>query len=156
ILEIAGHSREHIIVRRVQIVKNRFGQSVFFAQAAKESRQSLRLRPVTGGIETLIATQSSHRVGVGVPQSSEVELLDPAFLGVQMGRVQQNETGESKRRVGRHGMSSPDLLKDRGGFRFAAEVRWTYRQTVIRSSATVLVKEIVALAQGVQQICKPG
>ena len=57
ILEIADDGSENIVVSRVQVIENDFGQSILFFQAAEVCAERLRLGPVANGIEANVTSE---------------------------------------------------------------------------------------------------
>src|SRR5205085_5147073 len=84
LVKIRCHSGNGIVVTRIYVIQDDLRQGIFLLQLVKVSPKGCRLRPVTHGIKSGIRAERLETARVGVAPRSQVQLLGPSFLAVQM------------------------------------------------------------------------
>src|SRR5256885_158777 len=80
---IADHSGEEIVVSRIEVVENDFGQRVLLREAAEIRAERLGPWPVSDGVEADIAPQLAQHGRVDVAVGAEMKLLGPVLLRIE-------------------------------------------------------------------------
>ena len=78
VLEITGHRRENIIIRRVKIIEHGPRKLIGRIKGVEIPTQPTRLPKVTDGIEARIRSELLQLSRIISPQRPEVQLLRPA------------------------------------------------------------------------------
>lgn len=151
VLEIAEHGAEHVVIRRIEIVKNGAGQCVFGFEPVQKRRQRPGLWQVAHGIKAGVATELAQRPGVVVALRAQVQLHHPTFLGVESADEEHEMRGKLGVFRGRNRPARAGFAEDGFDHGFGAEIRERLFQSVIGHARPPGRKEIVAALQRVAQ-----
>ena len=91
VLEVPGHRREGVIVRRVEVVEDRFWQGVLVVELIEKALESAHMRSVADRIEAGIRPERAEEAGVVIAQRADVELHRPIALGVEFTEKKHDE-----------------------------------------------------------------
>lgn len=118
-LEIAGHCCKGVVVDGIHVVENHFGQGFLGIETVEIRAEPGDLRPIADGIEASVGSDFLEASGIGGAVGSEVELLGPAFFGVELTEEQHHMRGEHLMLFGSCCGSCTDFAEDcgQGGFR---------------------------------------
>ena len=90
VLKVADHRGDNLVVGRIDVIENRFGQPVVAIQAVEELYHRLRAEKVADRIETGIRSERLEHARVVVSQYAVVELLGPAFFVVHQSELMEH------------------------------------------------------------------
>ena len=93
ILKVSDHGAEDVIIGRVQVVENGARQFADPVQRTEKASQRLGMRVVADGVASGIGPEQVHEPGIGVAESSDVELHGPAARGVPPGDLMHDPGG---------------------------------------------------------------
>src|SRR6185437_7147021 len=114
--------------------------------------QRRRLLPIANRIKTRVAAQGAKRNRIRIAQRSEMKLLGPSLLRVELSGVVQNKTGKLQGVLCRSRCPSANLVKNHRGLVFRAGLGGTGVESVIGCATSRRVESIMAQAQRRHQI----
>ena len=94
ILKVTDHGGEDVVIRRIEIVEDGLGQAIVGIEAVQVGGQGLGLREIADGIEAGVGSELGEETAVVIAQRTEVELFDPAALGVEVAEEHHQVGGE--------------------------------------------------------------
>ena len=94
ILEITNHRRDEIVVRRIEVVNDRLGQTTILIQTIQKLTKRSSLRRIAKRVAAEITTDCVEESRVVVSPHSGVKLIGPVFLMIQFGQLDQHKSRE--------------------------------------------------------------
>jgi len=154
ILEIAQHGGNQVVVSRVEVVDDGFGQLVGRIQSVQELAHGLGYGEVADGVEAGIGAQFGEKATVVVADSAVMQLLGPAFFVVHDGEFVHHGRLELADFLRGEWLTTVYLIKYGVNVGLRVVFGVEFFDTVIAEFATNGSEEVVAHLQGVNDVGK--
>ena len=94
ILECSSHGGEEIIVPRIDVVEDHARELIAAGEGIEEGDKAVALRAIADRIETAIGAECVGHARTDVAEGAEVELLGPAFFGIELAEEKHQREGK--------------------------------------------------------------
>ena len=154
--EVAAHGGEGVVVGRVDVVEDGFGERAAGVESVEEAGERFGLGGIADGVEAGVWAERAEGAGAVIAERAEVELFDPAAGGVEFAGADHDEGGELVLfERGDRGAGAGFVEDDASGFA-GAEGGGGAGEPVVAETAALLVEELVTAREGVERAVEGG
>lgn len=148
---VADDAGEDVVVLGVEIIQDDLRQMAALFEGIEVEFQASSMGRIIRGVAADVASELMKEASVGVPQSSKVQLLRPAFLGVELTEVEHEVAAEAGDFIRGDALMKSCFVEDRCGFGIRCRFGVHRGEAVIAQATTVVVEEVVAIVQRTEE-----